>query len=1068
MSLQLWHLLCVILCVYNLLILYEESKLVIFKKQEKDLNSTDHKFSVCLPLVELIEREVFRENETFTPQQLIDKVASSFLVGREDSVILESSSVRHNHVCIDFVQEKFHRIFQNISTFQFRLHIYPANETLHYFFENSYKHNRLQFANFTLHVFVRNIRLLPAPFETNCTDIWNFPKRQPYKKVWCLTECYKQRKNSTYFLYRYDESVQLMLGQKELVTIRECHEICRPPDCLAKIFYKYLIFTIDEQGVDLPQIRFYNLWVNATPQLPASSFAIQFISLCVLFFNVSIYELSVILIKTLNKKLSRGSSTLLRNRSFLFIPKYFALVFCICLLACQVALSLIAYLRFEFIAREYYGSSKDFMPFTIFVCLPVQLAYLNVSQQLNVENEDLFLNKSLLEIRSDTNAAFKQLIDGSYLNKGDTRIPYRVEMGSETIFNREIFQRREGKPKRLLARCFRVDLNVSEFKFENNLGFTQLHIELTHSVFSIRHAVFKHRLTSSSDREHRNARLFLIKRSLLPSPYNSSCLNYFEFHSKLCSDRANCVDQCYNKHFYGNHSSISAASVIYEKDFNPSILSEARFNRSEDKEIRAYCESLYPNPDCQQVGFEEIFEQIEFFENRSLAKRIVVELYLYSTNQVEVTELTMGMWLLTLLNAECVLVGLNANKLLRIVIDSVRRVLAIRRHRKLFELLLLLLSLAGFITHSALIFQQILTSELVRSESFERLMKIDAADFMICFDTNLTQVDEYEKFTGSYFERLTANLTFESVFEKFEILDEQLRPMIIEAKDLKNHKKKIAVDQSFVYNLKCFNFETNITYQERDLFKFEDMFFVRIHFKSSLYEPECNCFKVYTAFFDKKKGSSEKLESYFLRRDKKSKVKNSFLIRPMVIEFDYTDRFYYLYKPLSLFKTDSLINDDLLYFKHMVSNFRRITNCSTQLKSLRKSDRYLFELEINDDLLAQYHFQVQRELDESDFTNPNYNVNVLNLIMLTSRQKVGANVSDITIGPTAFKQKISITNESNWARLLINILNALNTWTSMSCFDLDVYLLKFLGIFGTFFQFLLRLEKRFQPNKFIL
>ena len=1066
MELHLWQLLCLILCVYYLIATYEESKQVIFKNQRKDLNSSDHKFSFCLPLNELIERGQFNENEVCTSKQLVDRVVSSLLAGNKDSLILEASFIRHHHVCIDFEPEQFHRIFRNISTFRFRIFIESlANETLHYFFDSIYTHNQLAFTNFTLHVFIRNVLFLPAPFKTNCTRFSS--GQQIYKKVSCLNKCYKKRSNSTFFLYWYGDGTQLKLNQKDFATIDACHEACRPPDCMAKIFHKYLIFEHEENNRSLPQITLKNLWVNASPNLSAFSFAIQFISLLVLFLNVSLYEMLLIFIKLLNRKLhNRKLLSSPSSGPFQSFPCYVALAFCICLLASQTAFAVIDYLRFDFIARDYYGSSKDFMPFTIFICLPVQLAYLNQTEtRLEYEHEIFFVNKSFFEIQNDTNAFFDRLINDSYLRKGSVRIPYQVKLGSEIIFKNQIFKKGI-ETKKLLARCFRINLNVSEHRFENNLGFTQLIIELSYANFTVHYTVFGHRLTTSIMQTHQKAKLFVRRKSLLPSPYSSNCLNYEQLRGNICTDRANSIDHCYNQDFYTNHSQISAGSVVYEQSFNRIVLSKARFSRNEDEKIRRDCELSHPNQDCQQVQFEKVFEEIEFFENTSLSKQITVELYRYSANQVKVGQLSLSMLLLNLLNIECILVGLNANRLLKIVLDWIRKSLRIGQ-LKIFGFLLVLLSLTGFTTHSVLIFKQILTSELVKSESFERLMKIDAADFMVCFETNLSQLNEYEKFTGHYFEKLTSNLTFESVFDRFEILDEQLKPLIIEAKNMEMYRTKIRTYTSFVYNLKCFNFQTNLSYLESDLFRFEDIFFVKIHFQERLYSPECNCFKIYIAFFDKAKGNSEKLDSYHLRRDKTSTVKNAFLIQPIVIEFDYYDRFYYFFKPLALFKVDSYLNDDLLYFRKLVSNFRRITNCSTQLKSLAKSDSQLFSLEINDDLLAQYFFQRQRQLDSSDFTNPDYNVNVLNLIVQTSHQKAQSNISDITIMPTSFKQKVTITNESNFAKLIINVLNALSLWFSKSVFDLDIYLLKLLTLFKRLDGLLAKLEKRFQPNKFL-
>lgn len=170
MGYLIWCALCLVLCVYNLWILVEESKLVAFNKINSSF--TNEKFSFCLSLRELIEAEVFSEHAVLAPKQIIDRVADQLLAGNEEHLILATSSIRHNHVCLDFVKESFHLIFPNISGYEFKLFINPSNETEIYFFENCLDwtgHNRLESGNFVLSILVTNVRFLPHPFETNCT-----------------------------------------------------------------------------------------------------------------------------------------------------------------------------------------------------------------------------------------------------------------------------------------------------------------------------------------------------------------------------------------------------------------------------------------------------------------------------------------------------------------------------------------------------------------------------------------------------------------------------------------------------------------------------------------------------------------------------------------------------------------------------------------------------------------------------------------------------------------------------------------------------------------------------------
>lgn len=88
---------------------------------------------------------------------------------------------------------------------------------------------------------------------------------------------------------------------------------------------------------------------------------------------------------------------------------------------------------------------------------------------------------------------------------------------------------------------------------------------------------------------------------------------------------------------------------------------------------------------------------------------------------------------------------MNADKLLNIVVRLARQTLGIRTHLKFFSFLLVGLCSIGFFGHTFFIFVEILTSPLAKSESYEKLAKISLPDFIICLETDLSQLDEYEK-----------------------------------------------------------------------------------------------------------------------------------------------------------------------------------------------------------------------------------------------------------------------------------------------------------------------------------
>ena len=153
----------------------------------------------------------------------------------------------------------------------------------------------------------------------------------------------------------------------------------------------------------------------------------------------------------------------------------------------------------------------------------------------------------------------------------------------------------------------------------------------------------------------------------------------------------------------------------------------------------------------------------------------------------------------------------------------------------------------------------------------------------------------------------------------------------------------------------------------------------------------------------------------------------------------------------------------MLYYQKLLANFQNITNCTTQIRPLEEKN---FEFEINDKLLEQYFLQIQSEIDNSPYTNPNYNVATYSSIIKTTYQKMDE--PEITILSNSYKYKLTITNDNNYAKLLINILNALSLWLSLTVMDLHVYVFKLLGFVKKFHFLLLKLENRLRPNRFII
>ena len=378
-----WYYLCFILLGYNFHLLIEERKLVIYEDNLEGLNRNP-KYSLCFNIKELIEKKKLKEDEIYSPKQMIDTLVNSTLIGNKDNLNINSSLIRQNHACIDFKAERFHLIFPNISNYKFKIYFNPSEDTLIYFFEHVYTHNQLK-DGFILDLRLINIKFLPSPFETNCTHQIdgpaknNFTKKH-YKIVECLLNCHKLNRSSTFFYYDYDEEVQLKLDQKEFILNEKCFELCNYQDCFEKWFYVYVNYDEkNEKNNNLPKIETASYYIDAIPALSSVDFIIQLVSLIVLFLNISLYEILLILIKILKSKFNHRRILL----KVLINLDYVASAVCILLLASISAYYFFDYFKFNFLVRSFVKSSKESIPFSVFICLPVQLAYLKNDGQLN-------------------------------------------------------------------------------------------------------------------------------------------------------------------------------------------------------------------------------------------------------------------------------------------------------------------------------------------------------------------------------------------------------------------------------------------------------------------------------------------------------------------------------------------------------------------------------------------------------------------------------------------------------------------------------------------------------------
>ena len=744
-------------------------------------------------------------------------------------------------------------------------------------------------------------------------------------------------------------------------------------------------------------------------------------------------------------------------------------ILCFLLLATISALSIRRYFQFKFLVKTYTLSTDQRYEFTLTICMPVQLAYTRnyissglTNVDISAENELLFENESFEQIEQRTNDLLYKSIYDVHLRRGGliSRFDER-RIINQTIFKAESYIKSFNKNETqfyLLSRCFRIDLDVKEPKYIRSSAFTEIIFNLTHPYFQTFQTDFQKRLTSYQNITKVLSKLYLQKLFFLPAPYESDCLVYSDAYE--CDSRSACRDWTFNKYYIGNHSSIPTSSVVYREDYEDFDLAKIRFNTQEDQPLRTAVEKTFPKKDCSQTFFIEELEQDQILKDGR--HRIFVDIYYFKEIRYEEAELTFMNLLLLIFNYETLIIGLNFRGTADWILGLLRSNRNVRtKWHRIAKLILNFICIGSFLFFSYDVVGESISDELTRSTYFEKVKEIYLPGFTICFPIDLERADPHRKLTKMYMDELSANLTLSKIFDKATYFDHELYERNLSFADTNSVNRFFRYKSYYSLSMKCFDFFANVTFTERQLFHFSELFFLKIYLKPEIYSKECgNCLKTFISFFEEGLGDFERLAPYYLRMKKKTKV--SLRIRPNLIEVDYNDKFFFVRRPFSLFNFRNVKNPDMVYLKKMKAKFSQLTNCTTHMLFTVNNNG----LEFCDDLFDQYFDQVQKHIDQSFFINPNFVSIFYNINPIATFEP--ADWPELVFIPLFIRIKQIIVSKVNVAEAIINILNALSFCLGKSILDVRINLHKLSFLFIRTHSLLLKLKIVFNPKKLLV
>ena len=449
-------------------------------------------------------------------------------------------------------------------------------------------------------------------------------------------------------------------------------------------------------------------------------------------------------------------------------------------------------------------------------------------------------------------------------------------------------------------------------------------------------------------------------------------------------------------------------------------------NESTDayNEAKNNCEEKFPLRDCTEIYFKKGFPigKIDDFT-------ISLDIYWLVVSLVEEDESVFKL-VLDLLNIQCIFFGINFLKLLFFIFYC------LRIRIKTYLAIIYLFCLFGSILHSFFIFYQLLNEDLsnYQHQFFQENSFFKTFESIFCFDINIS-IDSNQKLTYEYLNKLTRNIEFENVFEKISYLNNLHNWVDIDHSNFTELNLDFKIETLFYQNKKCFLLRNKNDFKKENLYFLENDKILKVYFNRTLLQQDN--FIIY--FLTKEK---ERLQFSNIIELKYQWLSVYYSIKQELMQLNFNDKFIFIKNPSLLFKENNL-NDDK-YIDKLMDEFERMFKLSTSnfmLKNLSNAPI----LEIDDEIFDQYYYQFKNISDNNKRIKPNFQ----RLYQANIYEEVTAYeyTPDFILTISFFKKVVVITNEDNYAKLILNLLNVLSLWFNLSILDLYVYVIKIKFIF---------------------
>ena len=277
---------------------------------------------------------------------------------------------------------------------------------------------------------------------------------------------------------------------------------------------------------------------------------------------------------------------------------------------------------------------------------------------------------------------------------------------------------------------------------------------------------------------------------------------------------------------------------------------------------------------------------------------------------------------------------------------------------------------------------------------------------------------------------------------------------------------EIEITHFYYLNLKCFEIDLKIRFDEEDSFRLPTRNILGVYFNNTLVEKNKVVF-----LFRNNKQTKQFSDSMFykLRNDEEGGLANcTYEVVFELFEIVRRDHFETLKNLRSLFYSTIYVNDVTEYLDNLSNRFKRQFGYTTRNILLENTKNDDYDVEIKDGLFVQYYLQVQNVTDHQRPISLNAKQNLSNVYThygFNRHSKPG-----IVFGISLSKRRTVITNEENYSKLIQSVLTTLSLWLNINILDLFDYVDRSRFLIKRFYDFLIRLKAvcRTEINHFLI